>query len=911
MKKLIIMLVLLSAAFSVEAQKVTGELRRWHKVTLTFDGPKTSETAKANPFLDYNLEVTFTNGKLSYTVPGYFSGCDTPAESSCSSGNKWKVHFAPGKLGDWKWKASFKKGSKVAINGGGKSGGFMDGTSGTITIKESNKSGRDFRAKNKGLLQYVGEHYLRFSGTKPEKPNGSWFFKGGADSPENALAYNDFDNTPNVGNRRKSWKPHQKDYNANDASSYTWKKGKGSEMLGMINYLSGKGLNAFSFLTFSLHGDDDNVFPHLLKVSESKYNKFKDADQWNKGVYKDRFDISKLAQWEKVFEYADKKGMFLHFKTMETENDNLMDNNKNGTQRKVYYRELIARFAEESTIPTNVVKSIASYIKAKDPYGHHIVLHTYPNSRDKTYTPLLGNKSKLTGASIQTNNFNIHSVIKQWVDASEKAGKKWVVACDEPGNAQIGIDADPKGNAAVRAEVLWATLMAGGIGVEYYYGYQTGETDLSAQDHRSRDKKYSDVSHALKFFNTYLQKDITSMKSSNAVTTDKKDHVLAKAGKVYVVYRPKGGSTKINVSGTNKTYNVQWYNPRSGGGLSKAKTLGSNLVAPDKKDWVALIVKKDSGSTTPNPEPTPTPPSTDETCVAVEKNGVIAVEAEHFYSQSKTNKRKWHLFDKNTTSGPKPDKDKSHHSNASDGGYLEILPDTRAVHKDKLIRGENFSDDPGQLAIINYKVEFASAGKYFVWARVYSTGSEDNGVHVGLNGKWPDSGKKMQWCSGKNKWTWESKQRTNANHCGEARKIFLNVPSAGVHTVSFSMREDGFEMDKFILSKSYVKPKGEGQKEILENCNSSKKLANAKSNPLQNKSLTLYPNPATTLITVERNALAQIIIYNALGKVVKSIKTPKGTNKFEMDVSNLPSGLYFLKTRDVNAHVQGTKFTKN
>lgn len=201
-------------------------------------------------------------------------------------------------------------------------------------------------------------------------------------------------------------------------------------------------------------------------------------------MYKDRFDISKMAQWEKVFEYADKKGMFLHFKTMETENDNLMDGNKNGTQRKVYYRELIARFghhlalnwniAEESTIPTNVVKSIASFIKAKDAYKHHIVLHTYPNSRDKSYTPLLGDKSQLTGASIQTNNFKIYGVIKKWVDASAKAEKKWGVACDEPGNAQIGIDADLKGNTTVRDQVLWATFMAGGMGVEYYYGYQTG-----------------------------------------------------------------------------------------------------------------------------------------------------------------------------------------------------------------------------------------------------------------------------------------------------------------------------------------------------------------------------------------------------------------------------------------------------
>lgn len=94
---------------ATHAQTVTGELKRWHKVTVTFDGPNTSESANPNPFLDYRLEVTFTKGGLSYKVPGYFAGCNNPADSGCKSGNKWKVHFSPGETGKWNWKASFKK----------------------------------------------------------------------------------------------------------------------------------------------------------------------------------------------------------------------------------------------------------------------------------------------------------------------------------------------------------------------------------------------------------------------------------------------------------------------------------------------------------------------------------------------------------------------------------------------------------------------------------------------------------------------------------------------------------------------------------------------------------------------------------------------------------------------------------
>ncbi|MDH7444457.1 carbohydrate-binding protein [Aquimarina sp. 2201CG14-23] len=820
--KLNVLLIFLFLGFLLQAQTPEGELKRWHKVTLTFNGPNTSETANPNPYSDYRLEVTFTHqgSNRSYKVPGYFAACGNAENNGCDSGNKWRVHFAPDQTGTWNWTASFKSGSNVAINTGGSNAGFMNGDTGSFDIAESNKSGRDFRSKNLGRLKYVGQHYLRHIGTNPNSPNGDWFIKAGADAPENTLAYDDFDNTPNRGNRRKSWNPHQQDYVAADAGDYTWNGGKGTELLGVVKYLSDKGVNAFSFLTLSLHGDDENVFPHALKVSINQYNGYGDGDQWNKGVHKDRFDVSKLAQWEKIFEYADKKGMYMHFKTMETENDNIMDGNAFGRQRKLYYRELIARFGhhlalnwnltEETTIPDNVVKSTASYIKQVDPYDHLVVIHTYPGQQDQRYNPLLGNNSELTGASIQTDKSKVHNDVKRWIEKSKNAGKKWVVANDEQGNAQIGVDQDGKDDKLVRHRVLWGALMAGGAGVEYYYGYSTGQTDLTAQNHRSRDGKYADAARALRFFNNYLQDDLITMTSSDGVTSDNNDYVLAKAGEIYAVYRPNGGTTGLSLPSGNAEYNVQWYNPRSGSGLTNATTLNGNLVAPDNNDWVALIKKKDGGGGDPDQ------------CVALEQNGVVAVEAEHFDSQSKTDNREWYVLD-GSGSTPTPDPDPDHSSGASGGGYLEILPDTRVTHDDPLVNGVSFSNTAGQVAIINYKVKFTTPGKYFVWVRAHSTGSEDNGVHVGLNGNWPASGNRMQWCSGKNQWTWESKQRTNANHCGEAQKIYLDIPSAGIHTISFSMREDGFEMDKFVLSKSYTKPSGNGPDEVLVDCGDENK----------------------------------------------------------------------------------------
>ncbi|NND80573.1 MAG: hypothetical protein HKN53_11795, partial [Maribacter sp.] len=174
-----------------------------------------------------------------------------------------------------------------------------------------------------------------------------------------------------------------------------------------------------------------------------------------------------------------------------------------------------------------------------------------------------------------------------------------------------------------------------------------------------------------------------------------------------------------------------------------------------------------------------------------EKNGTVTVEAEYFYKQSKTEIRQWYRTTKHETPEIGRDEDENHGSSASNNAYLEILPDTRVTHNDTLIRGGNFSNEPGRMAIVNYKVRINNPGRYYVWVRAFSTGGEDNGVHVGLNGEWPAHGQRMQWCDGKNKWTWASKQRTKEVHCGVPHQIYLDIAESGIHDIQFSMREDG------------------------------------------------------------------------------------------------------------------------
>lgn len=172
---------------------VSGELKKWHKITLAFEGPSVSETGNSNPFLNYRFDVVFTHstGK-SYKVPGYFAGDGNAGETGSTSGNKWKAHFTPDETGIWTYVVYFRQGTNIAVNDDPNAGTAvspLNDKKGSFTISASDKTGKDLRAK--GRLKYTGAHYLQFAET------GEYFRKAGADAPENFFAYEDFDNTPN------------------------------------------------------------------------------------------------------------------------------------------------------------------------------------------------------------------------------------------------------------------------------------------------------------------------------------------------------------------------------------------------------------------------------------------------------------------------------------------------------------------------------------------------------------------------------------------------------------------------------------------------------------------------------------------------------------------------------------------
>jgi hypothetical protein len=203
----------------------------------------------------------------------------------------------------------------------------------------------------------------------------------------------------------------------------------------------------------------------------------------------------------------------------------------------------------------------------------------------------------------------------------------------------------------------------------------------------------------------------------------------------------------------------------------------------------------------------------------VEKNGLVVIEAENFSTQVLSDQRRWLVFndgDGVNSKGIFADPDVPHTNGASGNSYIEILPDNRTNHDEKLIPGENFTNEAGAMAVLTYPVYFSQPGRYIIWGRAFSTGPEDNGFHFGLDGVWQESSQRLQLCQGKHEWTWSSQQRIDSNHCGTPKTLSINVAEAGQHTLMMSMREDGSELDKIILSKDQnYTPQGVGPAETL------------------------------------------------------------------------------------------------
>lgn len=575
--------------------ELAGETRKWHKLSLTFTHDEVlSESGTPNPFLDLRLLVSFyhPDSGTRRLVPGYFAADGNAAESGASAGTRWRATFTPDQAGTWHYAASFRAGPSIALSQALELGQPLsfDGSGGSFHVAPADPGAPGFLSR--GRLDYVGTHLLRFAET------GEHFLKNGAGSPENLLGYYEFDATFDQGGPQNAlntaghfdglhhFDAHLGDYV--DLGVPTWRGTRGRRLFGALSYLAAQGVNSLYTVTYNIDGGDGHeVWP------------------WTPSSDKLRFDVSKLAQWERVLEHMTRAGIAWHVITQETENDHALDGGTLGIERKLYYRELVARFAwapglmwnlgEENTNTTEQRIAFADHLRALDPYDHPIGIHNVVGDLFGTLNPLLGTHLELV--SIQGDPVLTPPRAQILIESSAGAGRPWVVNFDEQTPASHGVvpDAFDFWHDVIRRDSLWPMLLGQGGGCEWYFGFGFPHTDLDCEDFRSRENLWALAARATQFVRAHVPFD-RMVSADELASGGIEAHVLALPGEHYLVYLPFGGQVTLDLGASSEAFRVSWFDARNGGPMldaAVAQVAGPGPVAlgpaPSASDWCAWV----------------------------------------------------------------------------------------------------------------------------------------------------------------------------------------------------------------------------------------------------------------------------------------------------------------------------------
>ncbi|MEM9400019.1 MAG: DUF5060 domain-containing protein [Verrucomicrobiota bacterium] len=591
---------------------VTGELKQWHKTTLDIEGPEAAEGGDRNPFMDYRMTVTFTNGSETIVAPGYFAADGDAANTSATSGNIWRAHFTPTTTGTWNYEVDFRSGSGVALTTDGSELVPYDYLTGSFNIAPSDKTGKDFRAPDKGKLIYTGKPYPEWMG------GGGAFLKAEANSTELFLTYTEFDATAG---ESRDYRDHVQDWVSGDPTWTVNQEGKG--IIGLVNYLSAVGVNCHYFLTMNAEGDGKKSYPWTHNWRNLNSGQGGSIDlEFPEALT--AYDSSKLAQWQIVFDHMMSKGIKTHMVLTEQENQSFFEYYENlarevddpevtfAETRKLYYRELVARFGYLNAVTWNIGEengwetnpnfgapndetdqiAFATYLHNLLPYkDDQIVIHNpiaFPG--DTTFDRLLGD-APFTGVSYQgtfSDPADGHDRIAHWRTQSEASGRPWVVSYDEPFTGAEFPNID-----TWRKDTLWAALTAGGGGVGFYNSKDVTAFKASYRPYASY---YELMVQATEFMSAHLV-DLNAMNPNDTVV-DPGNYCLADEGNQYLIYLPSGGTTNLDLSQETGSYRVQWFDPVGGGTLQDGTVqwvYGGNtasLGAPPSNpadDWVILV----------------------------------------------------------------------------------------------------------------------------------------------------------------------------------------------------------------------------------------------------------------------------------------------------------------------------------
>jgi len=382
-------------------------------------------------------------------------------------------------------------------------------------------------------------------------------------------------------------------------------------LIGLLNYLASHHVNSIYFMTMNIGGDGKDVWPWTGSPERN-------GSPSNDNLH---YDISKLGQWEQVFAHAQRNGIHLHFVLNESEEANKreLDNGELGVERKLYYRELIARFGHHLALQWNLceeynlgldlgpdrVRAFAHYVRAVDPYDHPITVHPAEDPLE-ALAFMFGDPS-FDVTSVQLNQRRIDLVTEAVREATAKAGRPLPASMDEftvdkgTNKSYIPVD-DPE---LYRKQKLWPTYLSGGV-IEFIL---EGLLEVDNLKRPQCEALWNSMWHAREFLERLpfweMRPDDRLSRGAATIavgigggrTSAMGPQVLAQRGRVYAIYLPKASPTgELDLSGTTRSFTERWYNPRTGvfeGDPSRKSgggwvPLGQPPRDPED-DWVVLV----------------------------------------------------------------------------------------------------------------------------------------------------------------------------------------------------------------------------------------------------------------------------------------------------------------------------------
>jgi hypothetical protein len=160
---------------------------------------------------------------------------------------------------------------------------------------------------------------------------------------------------------------------------------------------------------------------------------------------------------------------------------------------------------------------------------------------------------------------------------------------------------------------------------------------------------------------------------------------------------------------------------------------------------------------------------------------MVVMEAEHFHTTVARSSHSWNLVA---------------NASASGGQVLQTAPDNGAA-----IVSDYTTTSPE----LTFQIAFATPGTYHVWLRGIGPNGNGDSCHAGVDGTAPTTADKMSSFSTSLGWSRSTMDGPTAT---------ISVASAGIHTFNVWMREDGFILDKIVLTTNgSFTPSGAGPAE--------------------------------------------------------------------------------------------------